>query len=70
VNFPYLDDDGTPMSEQAKLVERFTVSDDGKRLDYEVSVSDPENLVEPATWVAAWKWVPGTKIMSFECDTD
>jgi len=70
IDFPYLDDDGTPMSEQAKLVERFTVSDDGKRLDYEVSVSDPENLVEPATWDAAWKWVPGTKIMPFECDTD
>jgi len=70
VDFPYLDDDGTPMSEQARLVERFTVSEDGKRLDYEVSVTDPENLVEPATWDAAWQWVPDTKIMPFECDTD
>jgi hypothetical protein len=70
VDFPYLDDDGTPMSEQAKIVERFTVSDDGARLDYEVSVTDPENLVEPATWDAAWKYVPGTRIMPFECDPD
>jgi hypothetical protein len=70
VDFPYLDDDGTPMSEQASLVERFTVSEDGKRLDYEVSVTDPENLLEPATWDAAWKWVPNTKIMPFECELD
>ena len=70
VDFAYLDDDGTPMSEQATLVERFTVSDDGKRLDYEVSVTDPENLVGAATWDAAWKWVPNTKIMPFECELD
>ncbi len=70
VDFPYLDDDGTPMSEQARLVERFTVSVDGKRLDYEVSVTDPENLIEPAVWDAAWKWVPGTRIMPFECELD
>lgn len=70
VDFPYLDDDGTPLSDQAKMVERFTVSDDGTRLDYEVSVTDPENLVEPATWDAVWKYVPGTRIMPFECDPD
>ena len=58
------------MSEQAKLVERFTVSVDGKRLDYEVSVTDPENLVGAATWDAAWKWVANTKIMPFECELD
>ena len=70
IDFPYLDDDGTPMSEQATIVERFTVSDDGMRLDYEVSVTDPQNLVEPATWDAAWKYIPGTRIMPFECDLD
>ena len=70
VDFPLLDDDGTPMSEQATLVERFTVSEDGKRLDYEVSVTDPENLVGAATWDAAWKWIPGTKIMPFERELD
>ena len=70
VDFPYLDDDGTPMSEQARITERFAVSDDGMRLDYEVTVTDPENLVGTATWDAAWKWVPGTKIMPFECELD
>jgi len=70
VDFPYLDDDGTPMSEQAKLVERFTISEDGSRLDYEVTVTDPENIVGSVTWDAAWKWVPGTEIMPFECEPD
>jgi hypothetical protein len=70
VDFPYLDDDGTPMSDQVKMVERFIVSDDRMRLDYKVSVTDPQNLVEPAVWDAAWKYVPGTKIMPFECEPD
>ena len=70
VDFPYLDDDGTPMSEGAQIVERFTLSEDGNRLAYEVSVTDPQNLVEPASWDAGWKRVPGTTIMPFECELD
>ena len=70
VDFPYLDDDGTPMSAQAHMVERFTVSDDGSRLAYEVAVTDPENLVEPAIWDASWKWIPGTEVLPFECEPE
>ena len=67
VDFPYLDDEGTPMSSDVQMTERFTISEDGSRLDYEISVTDPENLVEPATWVASWNWIPGIEIKSFEC---
>ena len=68
IDFPYLDDEGTPMSAQARVVERFTVSQDGSRLDYTVSVTDPPNLVKPAVWDAHWSWVPGTVIRPFECE--
>ena len=70
IDFDYLDDEGTPMSDQARVVERYTVSPDGSRLDYTVSVTDPPNLVEPAIWDAHWTWVPGTVIRPFKCEIE
>jgi hypothetical protein len=68
LNGGLLDDDGIPMSQEAKIDEVFTIADDGITLSYEVTVIDPEYLVEPATWVAAWRWNPDTIMRSFECD--
>ena len=48
--------------------ERFTVSKDGNRLDYEISVTDPVNLVGTVAWDAAWHWIPGAKILPYECE--
>ena len=48
IDFPYLDDAGTPLSGAARITERFTVAEDRNRVDYEVAVTDPPNLVEPA----------------------
>jgi len=70
VDAPYLDDEGTPMSDQVRITERYTVSTDGSRLDYTVTVTDPPNLVEPAVWDAHWTWVPGTVIRPFECELE
>jgi hypothetical protein len=67
VDAPYLDDSGTPQSENAIIVERFTLSNDENRLDYEVTVTDPEYLAEPAIWDALWIWRPGAEILPFEC---
>jgi len=54
------------MSAQARMVERYTVNQDGSRLDYTVLVTDPPNLVKPAVWDARWSWVLGTVIRPFE----
>ncbi len=62
-----LDDEGTPMSDQARIVERYTLSEGDTRLDYEVSVTDPVYLLEPAVWTAVWAWEPGVRIEPFEC---
>ena len=70
IDFAYLDDEGTPMSDEAHVVERYTVSDDGSRLDYTVSVTDAPNLVVPAIWDAHWTWVPGTVILPYECELE
>jgi hypothetical protein len=70
LNGGLLDDDGTPMSQDATLDEIFTIAEDGITLNYEVTVIDPEHLLEPATWIAAWRWNPDTIMRSFECDPE
>ncbi len=67
VDAPYLDDSGTPMSENAEILERFTLSEDESRIDYEVIVTDSQYLAEPAIWDASWIWLPGAEIIPFEC---
>ncbi len=70
IDFPYLDDAGTPMSDDVRVIERFSLSEDGTHLDHEISVTDPQNLVEPAVWDAKWRWIPGTVIRPYECDVE
>ena len=67
IDWPYLDDKGAPQSENVEIVERFTLSEDETRIDHEIIVMDPQNLVEPAIWDAFWVWKPGVRIRPFEC---
>ena len=41
VNWPYFDNIGTPQSEAVSYVERFTPSEGGNRLDYQLIITDP-----------------------------
>lgn len=67
IDAPYLDDSGTPMSADAQIVERFSLRREDGRLDYEVTVSDPAYLAEPAVWIAHWIWRPAIQIQTFDC---
>lgn len=67
IDFPLLDGDGTPMSADVEIVERYTLSDDESRLAYEIIVIDPVNLAEPAVWEGAWLYRPGVEVQPFEC---
>ena len=67
IDYPFFDDVGTPLSSDAVLVEQFTVSDDGNRLDWNATTSDPLNFNEPITLRGSWKWVPGEQIKAYEC---
>ena len=80
LDWPYLDQDGRPMSENVSMVERYTMSEDETELQYEIVITDPENLVEPAIWDHTWVYKPGDEVLPgfeegerFECelrDTD
>ena len=67
VDYPFFDDVGSPMSTDAVIVENFTLSDDGNRLDWNVTTTDPQNFTEPVTLEGSWRWVPGEQIKAYEC---
>jgi hypothetical protein len=58
---------GFPRSTSASLVERFTPSADGSRLQYSVTVTDPEVFTQPVELRRTWVWRPGEKVMPFNC---
>lgn len=47
VNWPYFDDNGTPQSENVRMRESFVLSEDGVRLDYGITVTDPGVFTRP-----------------------
>jgi len=67
VDWPLLDDSGTPLAAGAEMIERFELDRARGRLSYTVAVTDPENLLEPAVWEGLWIWAPGVEVQPFRC---
>lgn len=67
VSWEYFDQTGIPLTTEAVFVERFTPSADGARLDYEVTVSDPQVFTEPVVLDRYWTWNPGERVKPFNC---
>lgn len=67
VDWPYFDQTGIPLNESTLLVERFTPADAGRRLDYSVTVTDPQIFTEPVTLSRQWVWRPGEQVKPFDC---
>jgi hypothetical protein len=58
------------MSPAAKLVERFSPSADGSRLNYTLVITDPESLTASIEGRRSWVWRPDEKVMPFNCTAD
>src|SRR5262249_34032159 len=54
INWPYFDQQGTPLSENVTVTERYKVSDDQRRLDVEITVVDPTAFKQPAVINNSW----------------
>lgn len=67
INYPYFDDLGTPQSGNLKIVERYTLSEDQARLDWEAVANDPEIFTEPVVLDGYLVWVPGEEVKRFDC---
>ncbi|MGI9258138.1 MAG: DUF6152 family protein [Gammaproteobacteria bacterium] len=49
INYPYFHIDGTVQSDAVEITERYSLSDDQTRLDYQLTIEDPATLSQPAT---------------------
>jgi hypothetical protein len=64
----YVDLAGQPLSENARVVERMSLSADGQVLRSELTVYDPVNYGRPVTRHRAWRKTPQTTILEYDCD--
>lgn len=64
------DFNGEPISENARTVERYRLSDDGNRLAMELTLIDPDNYERPPVRRRVWTRNDEAVIYPFECDPD
>jgi hypothetical protein len=69
ISWPFFDNRGSTQSEAVKIVERFSLSDDQGRLDFETTVTDPPNLQRPAVLKGYWLAL-GHTLPIYNCQLD
>jgi len=67
IDWPYFDEEGTPQSADIEVEERFTLSDNERSLDFQITITDSGTLVEPAVRHGRWAWIPGEEIQPYGC---
>ena len=66
VDWPYFDFSGTPQSRDVEFVERFSLSDEQSRLDYEMEIRDPVYQTAPGRVGVTW-FALGQELQRFDC---
>jgi len=67
LSWPFFNQLGVPQSQESRLTERFSPTEDGSRLYYTLTVNDPVNFTEPVTLQKYWLYLPDQRVMPFEC---
>jgi hypothetical protein len=67
IDYPYSDDLGTPQSRNVTVLERYTPSADGSRLDFQVTVTDPATFTQPVSRSGFMAYEPGETIKPYNC---
>jgi hypothetical protein len=67
INWPFFSQLGIRQSPGVEIVERFTPSADGSRLDYEMTVTDPKTFTRPVVLTQYWLWLPSVTLLPYEC---
>ena len=67
IGWPWFDQSGVPQSEALRLIERFSVSEDGQHLDYSVEATDPAVFTETVLMEKRWIWIPGEEVKPYDC---
>ena len=53
----YCDTTGIPQNDAVEMLEGFTPSEDGSRLDYTMTLTDPETFTGPVVLEKSWVWL-------------
>jgi hypothetical protein len=61
---------GVPSGAQKRVVERYSLSEDGRSLRVEFTLEDPEYLAEPFRGTVEWIFRPDLELFQFNCDPD
>ncbi len=67
IDWPYLDSSGVPQGPASTIVERFTPTSDGTRLNYTMTITDPATFTEPVELRRSWVWRPSEVVRPYEC---
>jgi hypothetical protein len=67
IDWPYFSQLGIRQSADVTIVERFTPTADGSRLDYEMTVTDPATFTRPVVLQQYWLWLPSVTLLPYEC---
>jgi len=65
IDWPYLDPSGIPQGPSSRIVERFTPSNDGTRLNYTMTITDPATFTAPLELKRSWVWRPGESVKPY-----
>jgi hypothetical protein len=58
---------GGGYSDQAHAVERYTIAENPRRLEVEVTIDDPKMLTEPYTFRKVWLHTPDVELVHDSC---
>ena len=59
--------EGVRQSENIRIVERFMPSADGERMDYRITISDPETFTEDFELTRYFIWRPDLTVSAYDC---
>lgn len=67
IDAPYFYGDGTPQTRAIELVERFTLNEAEDRLNYSLTITDPETFTETQHFTKYWAWRPEVRREAYNC---
>ena len=65
----FVDQAGQPISDQAKVIERIIMSEDGQNLRSLLTLHDPLNYDRPIIRFRQWRKTPEATMMEYDCDS-
>ncbi len=67
ISWPFFSQLGIRQSPAVAIVERFTPTADGSRLNYEMTVTDSATFTRPVVLRQHWLWLPNVTLLPYVC---